>query len=74
MQGDYLMSQRGRGGYLILGAENRGRRGGLGEPVYDQLLLTVERVPRSECIQNEDRLWGIKWNRRRRRATRRIGP
>lgn len=71
MQGDFLMSQKGRAGYLILGAQNRGRRRGLGAPVYDQLLLTVERVPRNECLQNKDRLWTIKWERRRRRTTKR---
>lgn len=70
--GDYLMSGRGRGGYLILGVEDRGPRGGLGEPVYGLVLLTVERVSRTECLANSDRLWSIKWDARKRRATRRF--
>jgi hypothetical protein len=72
MLGDYLMSERGRGGYLILGVEDRGARGGLGEPVFRLVLLAVERVPRAECLANCDRLWTIKWDRRKRRANRRF--
>lgn len=66
MHGDHMMSRRGRGGYLILGVEDRGKRGGLGAPTYRQLLLTVERVSRAEC-EAAARLWTIKWDRRRRR-------
>lgn len=72
MHGHYLMSERGRGGYLIVGVDNRGPRGGLGQPVYDLLMLTVERTTRAECQANQDRLWGIKWDARKRRATRRL--
>lgn len=71
MHGDYLMSQRGRGGYLIVGTDDRGPRGGLGEPVYQLFILSVERVSRAECLENSDRLWTIKWDARKRRATRR---
>lgn len=72
MHGDYLMSERGRGGYLIVGADNRGERGGLGQPVYTLLMLAVERVSREECRANADRLWTIKWDARKRRPTRRL--
>jgi hypothetical protein len=72
MHGDYLMSARGRGGYLILGIDDRGPRGGLGQPVYELLVLTVERVPRAECLANEDRLFGIQWDSRKRRAPHRF--
>ncbi len=69
--GDHLMSQRGRGGYLIVGVVDKGMRGGLGEPVFRQLLLSVERVSRAECKEH-DRLWSIKWDKRKRRASRRL--
>lgn len=67
MHGDYLMSERGRGGYLILKVDNRGRRGGLGEPVHTLLVLTVERVTRAEALDHIDRLYGIRWDRPKRR-------
>ncbi len=74
MHGDYLMSHHGRGGYLILGVDNRGERGGLGEPVYCLIVLDVERVSRAECVQNGagrpgPELWALKWDRRKRRAS-----
>lgn len=72
MHGCYLMSERGRGGYLILSVDDKGPRGGLGEPVYHLLVLTVDRVPRSECLANPDRLWSIQWDSRKRRAPRRF--
>lgn len=72
MHGDYLMSARGRGGYLILGVNDKGPRGGLGEPVYTLLILTVERISRAECLANADRLWGIQWDSRKRKAPRRL--
>ena len=55
MHGDYLMSARGRGGYLIVGVDDRGPRGGLGEPIYQLLLLSVERVSRTECLEHGER-------------------
>ncbi len=73
VMGDYLMSERGRGGYLILGADDRGARGGLGQPIFRLVVLTVERVSRAECLSHQDRLWSIKWDRRKRRASRRLG-
>lgn len=72
LHGDYLMSQRGRGGYLILGVEDRGPRGGLGSPVFNLVLLTVERVSRAECLEHSNRLWNTKWDARKRRAARRL--
>ncbi len=68
MHGDYLMSERGRGGYLILAVNNRGQRGGLGAPVHTLLVLTVDRVSRAEAIANIDRLYSIKWDSRARRG------
>ena len=67
MHGDYLMSERGRGGYLILAINNRGRRGGLGVPVHTLLVLTVDRVSRAEALANVDRLYSIKWDSRAKR-------
>lgn len=67
--GCYLMSARGRGGYLILGVVDKGRRGGLGRPVHISLVLTVERVSRSECEANRHLCWPLVWDRRVRRRT-----
>lgn len=72
MHGDYLMSDRGRGGYLILKVTDKGPRGGLGQPVYVLYALTVERVSRTECLENSDRVWSIKWDARKRRAPHRF--
>jgi hypothetical protein len=66
MRGDHLISQRGRGGYLIIAVENRGPRGGLGAPVYQLLMLTVERATREQCAA-DPRCWRIKWDARKRR-------
>ena len=70
MHGHYLMSEHGRGGYLIIGADNRGRRGGLGQEVFTLLVLTVERVSRAETLANADRLYGLKWDSRSRKINR----
>lgn len=72
MHGHYLMSERGRGGYLIVDVKDGGRRGGLGEPVFRLCSLTVERVSRAECLEHADRLWSIKWDARRTRPARRL--
>ena len=74
MHGDYLMSapERARGGYLILGCDDRGPRGGLGQPVYQLFVLTVERVSKAECLVHPDRLFSIKWDSRKRRAPHRF--
>lgn len=72
MHGDYLMSEKGRGGYLILRAVDRGTRGGLGQPIYRLMALTVLRgISRAECEANKERLWLIKWDRRGTSRTRR---
>lgn len=66
MIGQYLMSaRRPRGGYLILGSSNKGKRGGMGGPVYFQLALTVERVSVEECRRGE--CFILEWDKRRRR-------
>lgn len=49
MPGHYLMTERGRGGYQILGFRDRGRRGGLGRAVYRLIVFQVVRVPRAEA-------------------------
>ncbi len=67
MHGCYLMSERGRGGYLILAVDNRGKRGGLGVAVHTLLVLTVDRVSRAEALANSDRLYSIKWDSRAKR-------
>lgn len=77
MHGEYLMAPRGRGGYLILNVTNRGRRGGVGQPVRQLLIVDVERVSRQTVlneIKNPDgpECWKIFWDRRikSKRATR----
>lgn len=45
--GHYLMSQRCA--YLVLGVRDRGKRGGLGEPVHRLYLLEVERALRADA-------------------------
>lgn len=72
MHGEHLMSERGRGGYLITGVADKGQRGGLGQPVYTLFVLTVERCSRDECLADGDRLWGIIWDSRKRRAPHRF--
>jgi hypothetical protein len=71
MIGCYLMSLRGRGAYLVLGVDNRGRRGGLGEEVYFLLSLTVERVPRAEAeAAPRERFYALYWDKRLKRSWR----
>jgi hypothetical protein len=67
--GHYIMSRRGRGAYLVLGVKDRGRRGGLGEPVYHLFAVDVERVPRAEgdAAIPAGIVHGITWDSRRRK-------
>lgn len=46
--GHYIMAARGRGAYLVLGVVDRGKRGGLGEPVHHLYAVQVDRVPRAD--------------------------
>lgn len=64
MHGEYLMSQRGRGGYLILAVNNRGGRVGDDGKAYNLVILTVERVTRAEALEHHDKLWGLVWDKR----------
>lgn len=64
--GEYMMTERGRGGYLVLGINDRGKRGGLGKPTYRLLILTVERVSRQEAIDHDSHIfWWLKRERKR---------
>ncbi len=67
--GDYLLSAgpRARAAYQILGIADRGSRGGLGEPVYRLLILTVERVPREEALRCREGYMEFEWDRRPKR-------
>lgn len=70
MIGGYILSaSRPRGGYLITGVRNLGRRGGLGEPVHYALVIETERC--SVADTDPGPVWTIRWDsrgRRRRRA------
>lgn len=72
--GNFVMSPRGRGAYLILGVKARGKRGGLGQPTFRLFTLDVERVPRAdvEVALGECAVYSITWDRRARKA-RRLG-
>lgn len=69
MIGCYLMSigPRPRGGYLITGIKNMGKRGGFGRAIYHQLVLTTERVSVEDARRGP--LFGLKWDRRIRRRS-----
>lgn len=69
MHGCYIMSTgRPRTSYLILGVDNRGRRGGLSEQVYTLLILTVERRSVAEARANAEHCWPIVWDKRQKRS------
>ena len=70
--GHYLMSALGRGAYLVLGVKDRGKRGGLGEPVHRLYVLDVERVPRAdgEAAAEAGLCHSIAWDSRRRKPRR----
>jgi hypothetical protein len=63
--GRYLIAPtRPRGGYLIVGLADRGKRGGLGAEVHQLFVLDVERVSREEVLASGDYLF-IVWDSRR---------
>ena len=63
--GEYLMTPRGRGGYLIHGVRDRGQRGGLGRPFYRLLEIEAQRVSRQEAAAGTLHLFF--WDRRKRK-------
>lgn len=64
MIGQFMLSEgRPRGGYLIVGIKNLGKRGGLGRPTFRQLLIEVERVSVDQA-RGGDCCWLFKWDSR----------
>ena len=70
--GDYIVPSgpRCRAAYLVLGAVDRGKRGGLGEEVYRLFVLSIERCPRAEALAG--RYCEVLWDRPAKRRARRL--
>lgn len=62
LPGTYLASHRGRRAYLILGAEDRGRREATGRP-HTLFRLTLQSVTRAEAFAAGNRVYELVWNR-----------
>lgn len=69
MTGTYLASHRGPRAYLILGAEDRGRREATGHP-HTLFRLTLQTVTRAEAFCAGNRVYELIWDRRN---TKRLG-
>lgn len=73
MVGQLLASERGRGAYLMTNVDNRGTRQHPTDGEHELLVMTVERVPRSEMLIAGAVVHWIAWDKRAKKS-RRLEP